>query len=74
MANRTDKISKPAEEIIKDHLLLKTVEVLKVLNISRGTFEKLQRKEGFPKAITNVGNRPMWLTEEILKWVKIGRC
>ena len=64
MANRTDKISKPAEEIIKDHLLLKTVEVLKVL----------QKKEGFPKAITNVGNRPMWLTEEILKWVKIGRC
>lgn len=74
MANKTDKISTPAKEIVKDHLLLKTVEVLKVLNISRGTFEKLQKGDSFPKAITRVGGRPMWLTEEILNWVKMGRC
>lgn len=74
MANKTDKISTPAKEIVKDHLLLKTVEVLKVLNISRGTFEKLQKEDNFLKAITRVGGRPMWLTEEILNWVKMGRC
>lgn len=74
MANKTDKITTPAEELVRDHLLLKTVEVLRVLNISRSTFEKLLKRDGFPKAVTNVSNRPMWLTEEILQWVKLRKC
>lgn len=70
MANKTDKISTPADQILNEHYLLKTVEVLKVLNISRGTFDKLRANANFPKAITNIGKRPLWIKEEILEWLK----
>lgn len=70
MANKTDKISTPADQILNEHYLLKTVEVLKVLNISRGTFDKLRANANFPKAITDIGKRPLWIKEEILEWIK----
>jgi predicted DNA-binding transcriptional regulator AlpA len=70
MANKQDKIATPADLILSEHYLLKTVEVLKVLNVSRGTFEKLRMTSDFPKAITKVGNRPMWKKQEILEWLQ----
>ncbi len=69
MANKSDKITTPAEQILKDHYLLKTVEVLRVLNISRATLDKLKESASFPKAITKIGNRPMWRKEDIIKWL-----
>lgn len=69
MANKSDKISTPADEILRQHYLLRTVEVLKVLNISRATLEKLKGTSDFPKAITKLGNCQMWKKEDILKWL-----
>ena len=70
MANKTDKISTPADQILNEHYLLKTVEVFRVLNISRATFDKLRANTNFPKAITDIGKRPLWIKEEILEWIK----
>ncbi|MGN0915253.1 MAG: helix-turn-helix transcriptional regulator [Succinivibrio sp.] len=69
MSNKTDKITTPADQILNEHYLLKTVEVLKVLNISRSTLDRLKESAGFPKAITKIGNRPMWRKEDIIKWI-----
>ena len=73
MANKQDVIKKPATEILKDHVLLRTVEVLKVLNISRTTFYKLKHKEGFPKAIRSISRNDLWVAEEIMSWAKNAR-
>ena len=69
MANKQDKIKTPADEILKQHYLLRTVEVLKVLNISRTTFDRLKTTNDFPKAITKIGNVQMWKKEDILRHV-----
>lgn len=72
MSNKTDKISTSAETILKEHFLLRTVEILRILNISRTTFDTIKALPDFPKAITKVGSRPLWVKEEILKWLKNG--
>ncbi len=72
MANKQDKITAPADEILNEHYLLKTVEILKILNISRGTFEKIKNTKNFPKAATKIGSRQFWLKKEILQWIANG--
>ena len=62
-----------AQQIINDHLLLKTIDVIKLLNISRGTFKKLKKKNNFPQPITGIGSHPMWITEEIIEWMRLAR-
>ena len=69
MANKQDKLCPPAEEILKEHIILKTKEILKVLNISRSTFDKLRLTKGFPKVYAKIGRRNFWLKEEIIKWL-----
>jgi predicted DNA-binding transcriptional regulator AlpA len=69
MANKQDKIKTPADLIIKDHYLLKTVEVLKILNISRTTFDKIKNSTSFPKAVTKLGARPLWIKQEVIEWL-----
>jgi predicted DNA-binding transcriptional regulator AlpA len=69
MGNRSDKIKTPAEEILNEHYLLKTVEVLKILNISRSTFDKIKKTRSFPKAVTRIGARPLWIKKEIIEWL-----
>ena len=73
MGNKTDKISTPADTILKEHFLLKTVEILKILNISRTTFDTIKTLPDFPKAITKVGSRPLWVKDEILRWLQNGK-
>lgn len=73
MGNKTDKISTPADTILKEHFLLKTVEILKILNISRTTFDTIKALPDFPKAITKVGSRPLWVKDEILRWLQNGK-
>ena len=72
MANKTDKIDISAKEILSDRFLLKTVEILKVLSVSRGTFDKIKKNGSFPKPIL-AGARPRWKTEDVINWMKLNK-
>ena len=72
MANKQDKlVLQSASELVKNNIVLRTVEVMKVLGITRSTFDKLKKEANFPKPRLFISkSRPVWLTEEIVNWCK----
>ena len=66
--NEPMTLSSP-KQIVSENILLNINQLTRVLNISRTTLEKYRKQEGFPKPIGQ-SNRPKWITEEILKWLK----
>lgn len=69
MANKTDRISTPSNEIIKNDYLVTAVKIMKIFDITRGTFDKWKKTKGFPKALF-ISKRQLWVTKEILDWAK----
>ncbi|WP_295365356.1 hypothetical protein [uncultured Succinivibrio sp.] len=60
-------------QIISENIILSINQLTKVLNVSRTTLEKYRKQEGFPKPVGGQSNRPKWITEEIVKWIKTSR-
>ena len=67
MVNKTDKISTPAVDIIKDNIFVNTIQIMRIFGITRGTFDKWKKTEGFPKALY-LSRRPIWKTDDIMAW------
>lgn len=67
MTNKTDRISTPSNVIIRDNVFVNSVQIMKIFGITRGTFDKWKKTEGFPKKLC-LSKRPLWVTKDVLKW------
>lgn len=63
-------VSQNPMQIIEANIVLNTHQLMQIFNVSRGTLDKFRKQKNFPKPIEMGGNRPMWITEEIVKWIK----
>ena len=67
MANKTDNISTPSVEIVKENIFVNTIQIMRIFGITRGTFDKGKKTDGFPKALY-LSKRPIWKTDDIMAW------
>lgn len=49
MANKQDKISLSSNEIIKNDYLVTAVKIMRIFDITRGTFDKWKKTKGFQR-------------------------
>lgn len=54
-----------------EQLLLRTSQVLKMLNVSRATLKKAQKSKSFPKPIYINKDRPLWVKTDLIKWIEL---
>lgn len=69
MSNKSDKISTSAIQILDENVFLNTLQIMRIFGITRGTFNKWKRSEGFPEELY-LTKRPLWIKEDILKRAK----
>lgn len=69
MANKQDKILLSSNEIIKNDYLVTAVKIMRIFDITRGTFDKWKKTKGFPEALY-VSKRKLWITQEVLDWAR----
>lgn len=67
MANKTENISTPSVEIVKENIFVNTIQIMRIFGITRGTFDKWKKTDGFPKALY-LSKHPIWKTDDIMAW------
>lgn len=69
MANKQDKITDNAVELVHENIFLTTIQILRIFNVTRTTFDRWRKNTDFPKALY-ITNRPIWKTQDVIEWAE----